>query len=118
MDKNKTQALLPCELDCPHLDISTHGEGASVGAVTSALACLVHFLSADMILNWLTRYTSYKKHCWIISFVGDLTPFGGYFHHCPVVLIYNSGSYLWAPWKERKCNHLCRPLYQSQVRDL
>jgi len=31
MDKNKTQALLAreCDLDCPHLDISTHGEAAS-----------------------------------------------------------------------------------------
>ena len=33
MDKNKTQALLAreCELERPHLDISTHGEAASVG---------------------------------------------------------------------------------------
>jgi len=32
MDKNKTQALLArgCEFDRPHLDISTHDEGASV----------------------------------------------------------------------------------------
>jgi len=31
MDKNKTQALLAreCDLDCPHLDISTHVEAAS-----------------------------------------------------------------------------------------
>ena len=36
MDKNKTQMPLPCEcdLDILHLDISTHGEGASVGAAT------------------------------------------------------------------------------------
>ena len=36
MDKNKTQTPLPCEcdLDILHLDISTHGEGASVGAAT------------------------------------------------------------------------------------
>jgi len=36
MNKNKTQTLLPreCELDILHLDISTHGEAASVAAVT------------------------------------------------------------------------------------
>ena len=37
MDKNKTQTLLPCEceLDILHLDISTHGEAASVAAATT-----------------------------------------------------------------------------------
>jgi len=36
MNKNKTQTLLPreCELDILHLDISTHGEAASVAAAT------------------------------------------------------------------------------------
>ena len=75
MDKNKTQALLAreCELDRPHLDISTHGEAASV-----RVACLVSFLSADMIssYNWLTHCTSYKKRCWIISFEGRLALLG------------------------------------------
>jgi len=72
MDKNKTQTLLArgCELDPLHLDISTHGEAASVRAVTNAPACLRHFLSPDMIFyhNWLTRCTRYKKYCWIILF--------------------------------------------------
>jgi len=67
MNKNKTQMLLAweCEFDCLHLDISTHSKAASVRAVTNALACLVGFLSADMIssYNWLTHCTSYKKHC-------------------------------------------------------
>jgi len=38
MDKNKTQTLLPreCDLDILHLDMSTHGEVASVGAATKA----------------------------------------------------------------------------------
>ena len=80
MDKNKTQTLLPCEceLDILHLDISTHGEAASVRAVTNALACLVGFLSADMIssYNWLTHCTSHKKRRWIISFEGRLALFG------------------------------------------
>jgi len=80
MDKNKTQALLArdCELGRPHLDISTHSEAASVRAVTNALACLVGFLSADMIssYNWLTHCTSYKKRCWIISFEGRLALLG------------------------------------------
>ena len=79
-NKNKTQAFLAreCELDHLHLDISTHGEAASVRAVTNALACLVGFLSADMIssYNWLTHCTSYKKRCWIISFEGRLALFG------------------------------------------
>jgi len=36
MDSDKTQTLLPreCELDILHLDISTHGEAASVAAAT------------------------------------------------------------------------------------
>ena len=32
MNKNKTQTLLPCE--CDLIDISTHGEAASVAAAT------------------------------------------------------------------------------------
>ena len=38
MDKNKTQMPLPCEcdLDILDLDISTHGEVASVGAATES----------------------------------------------------------------------------------
>jgi len=46
MDKNKTQTLLDrgCELDPLHLDISTHGEAASVRAVTMPrLASAVFF---------------------------------------------------------------------------
>ena len=56
MDKNNTQTLLPreCELDILHLDISTHGEAASVAAATRP---------PDMI----TRCIGYKKHCWITS---------------------------------------------------
>ena len=82
MNKNKTQALLPreCKLDRLHLDISVHGEAASVGTVTNIPACLSRFLSADMIsnYNWLIRSTCYNSIIGSSLLRGDLTPLGEY----------------------------------------
>jgi len=89
--QEQARALLPrdCELYRLHLDISTHGEVASVKAVTSAPACLGRFLSTDIIFSysWSTRRIHYEKHCWTISFSGRPHAFGWISsRHCPVVL--------------------------------
>lgn len=93
---DKTQVFLPRERELGHLyldlDVSTHGEAASVGEVPCAPVCISRFLSADMIpsYDWLTRCTHYRKLCWIISFAGRPHAFGWICsRQCPVVLIYS-----------------------------
>jgi len=51
-DGHRHPCRMKYELDCLHLDVSAHGEAASVGVVTNALTCISRFLSADMISSF------------------------------------------------------------------
>jgi len=63
-----------CEFDRLHLDISVHGEAARV---TSVLACLSRFFSADMreSQDWSIRWTRYTST--VGSLRRDLMPLSG-----------------------------------------